>query len=163
MRLIVLNTLILGALATHAEASGGADVQGATCSPAGSTYSNYTITNTGVTFFGTYVGTQDFYCDIPNAQEMSSPATFSIQYTDNTGTAGNEVVATYYKMNKTSGALTAIASITTHAGCASGTLKTCSVNFIDTLAPSTYRYFIAVTLERASSTPTEIFWGATVR
>jgi len=145
-----------------AYANGGVDVQGAACTPKGSGVYDYAITNTGVTFFGSVTGGVDFYCAIPNAPQMSPPTTFSIQYSDDTGTAGNEIVATYYKMNRSTGALWPIANIYTHSGCSTGNYKTCTATFVDTFDPATYRYFVAITLERTTTAPNEVFWGATV-
>jgi len=167
-RMILSVILLLYALRGIATAAGGADVVGAACVPDPSTYfCGYVATNGGVTFGGlsfcTFYPYVNFYCSVPNASQMSAPTTLTISYTDDTGTADNEVYVTYYKMNKATGVLTAVANVITSSGCTTGSFRTCSASFTDTFAPATYRYFIAVTLERTSNAPTEIFYGASLR
>jgi hypothetical protein len=158
---IVPVALALFLLGTRAHAAGDVDVQGVACVPVSTTSygTRWLTTNVGVTFNSGISGWIDFYCGIPHASDMATPTTLEITYTDSSATAGNQVIVTYYKQHKTNGTLTNIATVFSD-NCAVG-FSTCSTTFTDTFDPSTYRYFLAASLN--SNGGSEIFWGATVR
>jgi len=134
----------------------GADIQGATCVPDRSTMYGAVTTNGGIS------GSGNFYCNIPNASQMTSPTTFSISF--DPGTGSERIIATYYKIGKTTGALTAVANIFTSSSCLKNLGGKCmaSAPFSDAFDPSSYRYFIAVTLQSAGNPSSLVLWGASL-
>jgi hypothetical protein len=162
MKVIVFSIFAsLFVLSGTALAAGDADVVGASCVPDANSRNSWGNNGVGVQQGSGVTATINFYCGIPNASDMAAPTTLESHYSDDSS-GGGQVSVTYYKINKTTAAVTAIASVVSN-NCTIGLSKTCTTTFTDTFDPSTYRYFIAVTISKSSLVETEVFWGATVR
>ena len=93
-------------------------------------------------------GTLQFQCYIPIDLSIN-PSTLAM-YFQNTTTCSvcgsDSITMTYYKINKTTGAKTFIASVNSSGGGGSAT-----TTFTDTYSPTTYVYYVSVAMVRGSS------------
>ena len=111
-----------------------------------------------VSFDPAKTGQIDLYCAVQYPNGLSGPTALSLTYGDSTASSTNHIVARYFKMDKSTAALTTIATVDTASTSGCGItmgIHQCSATFADTMNLGSYIYLVKITLYRTATSVSE--------
>jgi hypothetical protein len=123
-------------------------------------FNRYLITAGTVKHRSGKLGLITLYCNIPMA--ITPPGTLELIYSDNDSGVNTFVNASYIKMNKSTGAITTVATTSSNSGTQDGTVQFVATSFSDTYDLTHHLYYVRVDIDRNRVSNVAVFYGVTV-
>lgn len=154
---ILVASLALAAVESHAEAGTTFNINATSCVADSASIENGLVFSTGGTvgFASGKTGQITMYCPIPYDLGFT-PATLEIDYSDTASGASDFVKAQLIAMSLGSGTLTSVTSVTGTSSAGSYTYAYTA--FSATYSPATNAYYIRVDIDRSSTSNNPVFY-----